>query len=78
VIDLNLDSKVAELKNELISSVQDIVKIKSVEEEGNEKYPFGQGVQKTLEYSLNLANNLGFKTKNVDKDMLSMDKEKNL
>ncbi len=63
---MNLDSKVAELKNELISSVQDIVKIKSVEEEGNEKYPFGQGVQKTLEYSLNLANNLGFKTKNVD------------
>jgi len=52
--------------DELISSTQELIRIKSTEEEAVGDYPFGEGVQRSLEYVLDLGNQLGFKTKNVD------------
>ena len=63
---MTLDEKILELKEEIISSVGKCVEIKSVEEEPKGNMPFGEGVQKALEYSLDLSKNLGFKTVNVD------------
>lgn len=63
---MTLDEKVLELKEEIIEGVQKCVVIKSVEEEPKENMPFGEGVQKALEYSLELSIKLGFKTVNID------------
>ena len=54
------------MKDEIIKSVQGCVKIKSVEEEPMENMPFGEGVHNALEYCLQLSENLGFRTVNVD------------
>lgn len=61
-----LDKKILEMKDEIIESVQEAVKIKSVEGDNKEGMPFGEGVQKALEHCLNLSESLGFKTTNVD------------
>ncbi|KAJ50612.1 succinyl-diaminopimelate desuccinylase [Clostridium tetanomorphum] len=61
-----LDKKILEMKEEIIKSVQESVKIKSVEEEAKEGMPFGEGVHKALQNCLNLSKSLGFKTVNVD------------
>ena len=53
-------------KEDIIKSTQDIVKIKSVEEEGKPNMPFGEGPYRALEFALNLAEGMGFKTKNFD------------
>lgn len=61
-----LEEKIFSMKDEIIKSVQGCVKIKSVEEEPNGNMPFGEGVHKALEYCLQLSENLGFRTVNVD------------
>lgn len=61
-----LNEKILSMKDEIIKSVQGCVNIKSVEEEPKGNMPFGEGVHKALEYCLQLSNNLGFKTVNVD------------
>ncbi|QQY79226.1 succinyl-diaminopimelate desuccinylase [Keratinibaculum paraultunense] len=53
-------------KYDIIKSTQEIVTIKSVEDEPKEGMPFGEGPYKALEYALNLAKQMGFKTKNLD------------
>ncbi|MFS8540572.1 MAG: dipeptidase PepV, partial [Tissierellales bacterium] len=53
-------------KDDIIRSVQEIVKIKSVEGEKKDNMPFGQGPYEALKYALNLSEKLGFKTKNLD------------
>ncbi len=61
-----LDKKIIDMKEEIIKSVQESIRIKSVEDEGKEGMPFGEGVHRALEHSLGLAESLGFKTVNVD------------
>ncbi len=61
-----LDERVLTMKDEIIKSVQECVKIKSVEEEPKDGMPFGEGVHKCLDYCLKLSQSLGFKTVNVD------------
>lgn len=61
-----LEEKILSMKDEIIKSVQECVKIKSVEEQPKKDLPFGEGVHKALEYCLQLSENLGFKTVNVD------------
>ena len=54
-------------KDEIIKSTCELIQIPSVHEES--KYidkPFGEGASKALEYILDLGNQLGFKTKNID------------
>lgn len=53
-------------KTNIIKSVQEIVRIKSVEEPAEPGMPFGRGVNNSLLYALNLAASLGLKTMNID------------
>ncbi len=53
-------------KEALIQSLQEIIRIKSVKEEPIGDMPFGEGIQKSLEFMLMLGASMGFKTKNVD------------
>ena len=54
-------------KNKIIESVCDLITYPSISNETNDpKAPFGDSCSNVLKHFLNLANNLGFKTKNVD------------
>lgn len=53
-------------KDDILKSTQDIIKIKSVEEEKKANMPFGEGPYKALKFALNLAEEMGFETKNFD------------
>lgn len=58
--------KVDAMRDQIIRSTQELVQIKSVEEAALPGMPFGKGINDSLEYVLKLAQELGFKTKNVD------------
>lgn len=60
------DDDILELKEEIIHSVQEAIRIRSVQEDAKEGMPFGEGVHRALEYCLSLSQSLGFKTVNVD------------
>lgn len=62
-------SKIDEIADQMIANIIDIVKIDSVESEALVDAPFGKGVKAALDATLTLANNLGFKTTNVDNYM---------
>lgn len=53
-------------KDDIVKSTQDIIKIKSVEEEEKPGMPFGEGPYEALKFALDLADEMGFETKNVD------------
>lgn len=61
-----ISSKIDEMKDDLIESVQDIIRIKSVEGEPKEGMPFGEGVSKALQCALDISEKLGFKVVNLD------------
>ena len=63
---MELNKKIDELREGLISSTQEILRIKSVEEAAMPGMPFGEGVNKALETALNIAQKLGFNTVNLD------------
>ena len=63
---MNLSQIVETLEEALISNTQQLIRIKSTEEEPTENMPFGQGVQASLEFTLNLCESLGFQTKNLN------------
>lgn len=53
-------------KEDIVKSTCELVSIKSVETEPEEWKPFGTGVNDALQYYLDLAQKMGFETKNVD------------
>ena len=54
-------------KEEILNEIKNLVKFKSISENTeNEAEPFGSECKKALEYFLESANRLGFRTKNVD------------
>lgn len=61
---MKLEKLVDGFKDELVNSVQEIIRIKSVEDKERPGMPFGEGVNEALEYALNLSRKLGFSTKN--------------
>ncbi|MGL6025364.1 MAG: dipeptidase PepV, partial [Cetobacterium sp.] len=63
---MNLQNLVLNYKNEVIKSIQDSVKIKSVQEEPLEGMPFGEGPAKALKHILDLGKRLGFEVTNFD------------
>jgi succinyl-diaminopimelate desuccinylase len=63
---MELEKLVDGFKDELVKSVQEIIRIKSVEDEERPGMPFGEGVNEALEYALNLSRKLGFSTKNFN------------
>jgi succinyl-diaminopimelate desuccinylase len=59
---MELNKKIDEMKEELIKATQEVIKIKSIEEEGKPGMPFGEGVAKALDKALEISKSLGFKT----------------
>ena len=62
----SLNKQIDEMKDNIIATTQELVKIKSVQDEAKEGKPFGEGVNKALETTLEIANNMGFETENID------------
>jgi succinyl-diaminopimelate desuccinylase len=63
---MELNKLIDNMKEEIIKSTQEIIKIKSIESEPKPGMPFGEGVAKSLECALNTAKKLGFHTVNLD------------
>lgn len=63
---MNLQEKILEYKDELVVSMQEAIRIKSVEEAPLEGMPFGEGPAKALEYFLDLGKKMGFEVENFD------------
>lgn len=63
---VNIQEEVLKYKKDLISSLQESLRIKSVEEEPREGMPFGEGPAKALQHFLKVGESLGFKAENFD------------
>jgi succinyl-diaminopimelate desuccinylase len=63
---MNFINLIDEYREEIVKSTQEIIKIKSVEEEPKENMPFGEGSYKVLQYALELSKKLGFDAKNLE------------
>lgn len=63
---MEIDSRVEEIKEDMIKSIQKVIKIRSVSDEEKPGKPFGEGVSKALDKALEIAGKLGFKTTNLD------------
>lgn len=59
---MELNKKIDNMKDELVKASQELVRIKSTEEDGKPGMPFGEGVSKTLDKALEIAVGLGFHT----------------
>lgn len=61
------DEIIENQKKDIIDSAYDLIRFKSVSvETQNPEMPFGEECKKALDYTLNLAKKLGFRTKNLD------------
>ncbi|EJO5348087.1 dipeptidase PepV [Clostridium botulinum] len=63
---MQINKIIDELKEDLINSTAELVKIKSLEGEPKEGKPYGEAVASALEKALEISEKLGFKTVNVD------------
>lgn len=63
---MEINKIIEELKDDLIDSTAELVKIKSIEDEAKEGKPYGEGVASALEKALEISEKLGFETVNVD------------
>ncbi|WP_461613669.1 dipeptidase PepV [Clostridium sp. Marseille-QA1073] len=63
---MEINKRIDEMSNDIINSVKEIVKIKSLEGEAKPGMPFGEEVDKALQCALEISKKLGFKTVNVD------------
>ena len=62
-----LEKFINENKDMIIKNLQELIQIPSCySKSNNTKYPFGESVNNALEYTLELGERLGFKTKNID------------
>lgn len=65
-MDKKLDDLVLSLKDEMVNSISESIKIKSVREDPVEGGPFGEGIKKSLEHTVELAGKLGFQARNAE------------
>lgn len=63
---MEINKKIDELSERMISAVQEIIKIKSVKAESKLGMPFGEGSAAALINTLEVARDLGFKVVNLD------------
>lgn len=63
---MDLQKLVLEYKEDTIKSIQESIRIKSVQEKPLEGMPFGEGPAKALEHMLQLGRDLGFTVENFD------------
>lgn len=61
-----LNSEIDNLKDDIINSTVELIRIKSVEDRAKIGMPFGEGVYKALKFCEDLSRKLGFKTVNYD------------
>ena len=62
-----IEKFISENKERMIKDLQELIQIPSYySKSNNPKYPFGENINKALEYTLDLGQRLGFKTKNID------------
>ncbi|HOJ12668.1 MAG TPA: dipeptidase PepV [Clostridiales bacterium] len=61
-----IGNEILNYREDIIRSLCELIKIKSVADTPREGKPFGEGVNRALEYVLSLGESLGLKTKNVD------------
>ncbi|WP_130805803.1 Sapep family Mn(2+)-dependent dipeptidase [Senegalia massiliensis] len=61
-----LNHNIDKYKEELLQSIIEVVNIPSVKGEAKEHAPFGENPKKALLKALDIAKDLGFKTKNID------------
>ncbi|MGE5627635.1 MAG: dipeptidase PepV [Solirubrobacterales bacterium] len=59
---MEINEKIQELQSEIVSSVQELIRIKSVEEEALPGMPYGKGVAAALDKALEISKSLGFST----------------
>ena len=61
------DEIIENYKNDIINTTSELIKFPSVSEETNlPDNPFGDNCTNCLNYFLNIASSLGFRTKNID------------
>ena len=63
---MNLNEAVLRYRDQIIESVQENVRIPSVQGEAKPGAPFGEGVRRSLRHALNTAETLGFRVANLD------------
>lgn len=63
---MEINNSVDMLREQLIEAVQEVIRVKSVEENAKPGMPFGEGPANALETALEIARNLGFKIVNLD------------
>ena len=61
-----LDKHILSMKEDIVHSVQEAIRIRSVEDTPKEGMPYGEGVHRALEQCMKLSESLGFRTVNVD------------
>ncbi len=59
---MNIDLSVENIKDDLIKSIQEIIKIPSVISDSTDEFPFGENIDNALRNTLELCKSLGFKT----------------
>ena len=60
------DNIIENQENEIINSLQELIKVPSVNQMPEVSMPFGKSANEALEKMLELGQSLGFRTKNVD------------
>lgn len=58
--------EIENISEQMIKSIVEIVKIDSVKSEEEKNAPFGKGIKKALDKTLEISEELGFKIKNID------------
>lgn len=66
LIEEQLLKEINQLKDQMVHSIQEVVKVKSVAGQPKEDAPYGEGPKSALMRALDIAENLGFKTVNLD------------
>lgn len=62
----NLNAIVDGMRDDIIRTTQEMIRIRSVKEAPVGDMPFGEGIQKCLDYTVDLCEGMGFETVNVD------------
>lgn len=61
-----LRDSIETMRDDIIKTTQELVRIKSVKDKPFPGAPFGEGIKRCLDKTIDICNSFGFKTKNVD------------
>lgn len=63
---MKFDAKVESMREDIVKSTQELVRIKSIETAPEDGAPFGKEMRECLDKALEIGSSLGFKTENFD------------